>query len=256
MRVTLETKPRIKPKIPIEAENIIPQNFLRGMNITVYEGNKERKLEDLFYIAVEGPAVSPDQVEVILKGETRVIKRVGEYMNAGRIIVEGDIGMHCGNFMSAGEILIGGNAESWLGREMRGGTIRCMGDAGHYCAAGYRGEKRGMRGGRVEVMGSAGDFAAEYLSGGEVIIHGSTGDMPGIEMRGGTLVIGGDCTRPGANMTGGTCVVLGKADRIIPTFAGAGLRDFEWEDRTYPMRVYHGDLANRGGKGTLLVKRL
>jgi formylmethanofuran dehydrogenase subunit C len=87
-----------------------------------------------------------------------------------------------------------------------------------------------------------------------VIIHGSTGDMPGIEMRGGTLVIGGDCTRPGANMIGGTCVVLGKADRIIPTFLGAGVRDFEWGDHTYSMRVYQGDLANRGGKGTLLVK--
>jgi len=41
-------------------------------------------------------------------------------MNAGRIVIEGDIGMHCGNFMSAGEIIIKGNADAWLGREMRG----------------------------------------------------------------------------------------------------------------------------------------
>ena len=177
MRVILRTKPRKKPFIPIEAEAIIPQNFLRKNDIHVYEGNKERNLEELFYITTEGPAVSPDQVEIVLSGETGIIKRVGEYMNAGRIIVEGDIGMHCGNFMSAGEIIIKGNAGAWLGREMRGGIIHCEGNAGHYCAAGYRGEKRGVRGGLVEVMGNAGDFTAEYLSGGEIRVKGDCGDL-------------------------------------------------------------------------------
>jgi formylmethanofuran dehydrogenase subunit C len=171
MRVILTTKPRKNPNIPIEGEAIIPQNFLKKNDIRVYEGNKERRLEEIFYITNEGPAVSPDQVELVLSGETGMIKRVGEYMNAGRILIEGDIGMHCGNFMSAGEILIRGNADAWLGREMRGGMIRCEGNAGHYCGAGYRGEKRGMRGGTIEVMGNSGDYTAEYLSGGDVLIH-------------------------------------------------------------------------------------
>jgi formylmethanofuran dehydrogenase subunit C len=253
MRVILKTRPRAKPKIPIEAETIIPQNFLRKNDIRVYEGNKERKLEDLFYITIEGPAVSPDQVEVILTGDTGVIKRVGEYMNAGRIIVEGDIGMHCGNFMSAGEIIIRGNADSWLGREMRGGVIRCEGNAAHYCAAGYRGEKRGMRGGTVEVSGNAGDFAAEYLCGGEVLIHGSCGDLPGVEMRGGTLTIGGDCHRPCGNMTGGTCRIFGTAHQFLPTFRKNGLEDVEYAGKQYRMTAYRGDVANRG-KGTVLIR--
>ena len=64
--------------------------------------------------------------------------------------------MHCGNFMSGGTIEILGNADAWLGREMRGGTILCRGNAGHYCATGYRGEKKGMQGGRVEVFGNTG----------------------------------------------------------------------------------------------------
>ena len=139
MRIILKTRPRNKPHIPIEAECIIPQNFLRRNDLFVYEGNRERSLEEVFFITVEGPAVSPDQVEVILTGDTGKIKRVGEYMNAGRIIIEGDIGMHCGNFMSAGEIVIRGNADAWLGREMRGGRIFCEGDAGDYCGAVYRG---------------------------------------------------------------------------------------------------------------------
>jgi formylmethanofuran dehydrogenase subunit C len=48
------------------------------------------------------------------------LKRVGEYMDAGKITVLGDIGMHCGNFMSGGTIEIHGNADGWLGREMAG----------------------------------------------------------------------------------------------------------------------------------------
>jgi formylmethanofuran dehydrogenase subunit C len=253
MRVVLKTRPRVKPKIPIEAEEIIPQNFLRKNDMKVFEGNKERALDDLFFVTVEGPAVSPDQVEVILTGDTGVVKRVGEYMNAGRIIVEGDIGMHCGNFMSAGEIIIRGNADAWLGREMRGGRILCEGDAGHYCAAGYRGEKRGMRGGTIEVKGNTGDFTAEYLSGGEVLIHGSTGDLPGVEMRGGTLWIGGGCSRPCGNMTGGTCMVFGEVKSMLPTFIRSGLQDMEFQGEKHQMRVYLGDVANRG-KGTLLTR--
>ena len=253
MRVILKTRPRAKPKIPIEAETIIPQNFL-GNDIRVFEGNKERRLQDLFYVTIEGPAVSPDQIEVVLTGDTGVLKRVGEYMNAGRIIVEGDIGMHCGNFMSAGEIIIKGNADAWLGREMRGGTIRCEGNAGHYCAAGYRGEKRGMRGGKVEVLGNAGDFAAEYLSGGEVLIDGNCGDMPGVEMRGGTLIIGGNCSRPCGNMTGGTCKIFGNVAGFLPTFRRNGTEEAEYKKKRYLMDAFRGDIANRG-KGTVLVKR-
>lgn len=254
MRVTLVAKQRKKPNIPVEAEEIIPQNFIRGSSgISVYEGNKKRHLEDLFFITVEGPAVSPDQVEVMLKGDTGRIKRVGEYMNAGRITIEGDIGMHCGNFMSGGEIVIGGNADAWLGREMRGGRIICQGSAGHYCAAGYRGEKRGMRGGTIEVAGNAGDFTAEYLSGGEVKIQGNTGDLAGVEMRGGTLIIGGNSLRPCGNMTGGTCMIFGSVEQMLPTFRQEEVREVDYLNGKVRMRTFRGDVANRG-KGTLMVR--
>lgn len=252
MRVILETKPRKKPKIPIEAESIIPQNFLRGTGLYVFEGNKQRSLDEIFFVTVEGPAVSPDQVEIILKGDTGRIKRVGEYMNAGKIHIEGDIGMHCGNFMSAGQITIQGNAAAWLGREMRGGEIICHGDAGHYCGAGYRGEKRGMRGGRLEVLGDAGDYAAEYLCGGEVIIRGDTGDLPGVEMRGGKLIIEGKCSRPCGNMTGGTCMVFGEVQDILPTFEKKQKTEVDFSGMKVTMDEYRGDVANRG-KGRLLI---
>jgi len=250
VRVILETKQRSKPFLPVEAESIIPRNFLKGTDLTVYEGNKERALSEMFWIFVEGTAVSPDKVEVVLKGDTARIKRVGEYMDTGSIRIMGDIGMHCGNFMSGGLIEIGGNADAWLGREMLDGSIICHGNAGHYCASGYRGEKHGMKGGRVEVMGNAGDFCAEYLTGGEVYIHGSCGDMAGVEMKGGMLVIGGDATRPCGNMKDGTCVILGRVQDMIPTFERIERRVLP--ERKITADVYKGDVANRG-KGTLMV---
>jgi formylmethanofuran dehydrogenase subunit C len=250
VRVILETRKRSKPFLPIEAESIIPRNFLKGTDLTVYEGNKERALSELFWIFVEGTAVSPDKVEVVLKGDTSRVKRVGEYMDTGIIRIAGDIGMHCGNFMSGGLIEISGNADAWLGREMLDGSIICHGNAGHYCASGYRGEKHGMKGGRVEVMGNAGDFCAEYLTGGEVYIHGSCGDMAGVEMKGGQLVIGGDATRPCGNMKDGTCIIFGKINRMLPTFRKTGTQLLP--DRKVTMDVYTGDVANRG-KGTLMV---
>jgi formylmethanofuran dehydrogenase subunit C len=252
VRVILETKVRSKPFLPIEAESIIPRNFLKGTELTVYEGNKERFLSELFWIFVEGTAVSPDKVEVVLKGDTRRIKRVGEYMDTGTIRVVGDIGMHCGNFMTAGTIEIRGSADHWLAREMRGGTVICRGNAGHYCASGYRGEKHGMKGGSVLVHGNSGDFCAEYLTGGSVEVLGCCGDMPGVEMGGGTLTIHGDCRRACANMRGGQCTVHGTVAEMIPSFRRTGTRVLE--PGGAPYTIFEGDIANRG-KGTLLIKR-
>ena len=251
MKVILETKVRKKPYLPIEAESIIPRNFLKGTDLVVFEGNKERRLADIFSIFVEGTSVTPEQIEVVLKGDTSRIKRVGEYMDAGRIIIDGDIGMHCGNFMSGGDIEIFGNADAWLGREMRGGHILCRGNAGHYCASGYRGEKTGMRGGRVEVLGNAGDYCAEYLTGGEVHIHGSCGDMAGVEMKGGEFIIEGNAMRPCGNMKDGTCMIFGTVQDMLPTFEATGTRLLP--DRKITTRGYKGDVANRG-KGTLMIR--
>jgi len=249
MRVTLSVLPRKKPFLPIEADSIVPRNFLNGTDIQVWKGNKELSLAEVFSVSVEGDAASAGDVEVILKGDTSRIKRVGEYMDAGRIIIEGDIGMHCGNFMSGGTIEIGGNADGWLGREMRGGAIICRGNAANYCASGYRGEKKGMTGGTLEVFGSAGDFAAETLSGGTVTIHGNAGDMAGVEMHDGTLVIKGDCRRACGNMSGGTAIVLGTVYEMLPTFRKTGtvVRDGA------TLTAFTGDVANRG-KGNLLVR--
>ncbi|HOI59049.1 MULTISPECIES: formylmethanofuran dehydrogenase subunit C [unclassified Methanoculleus] len=250
MKVTLAMKPTARSFIPIEAESIVPKNFLAGTDLVVWRGNRELRLDEVFTVTVEGHADRSENVEVVLSGDdTFRLKRVGEYMEAGKITVLGNIGMHCGNFMTGGEIEVRGNADGWLGREMGGGTIICRGDAADYCASGYRGGRKGMTGGTVEVFGRAGDFVAEHIAGGTVIIHGSAGDMPGAEMHGGTLTVHGDCSRPAANMKGGSCYVFGTAQGMLPTFRKIGT--VQHEGRTLIRFV--GDVANRG-KGNLFVR--
>ncbi|MDG6256074.1 MAG: formylmethanofuran dehydrogenase subunit C [Methanomicrobiaceae archaeon] len=250
MKVTLEVRPRRKPHLPIEAEKIVPRTFFEETDgLSVFRGNKELALEEIFSVAIEGEAASVDGVEITILGDSSRIKRVGEYMDGGRIHVMGDIGMHCGNFMSAGEIVIDGNADAWLGREMRGGTIRCHGSAGDFCAAGYRGEKRGMRGGTVEVFGDAGDFTAETLAGGTVIVHGNAGDLAGVDMKDGVLTIMGDTSMACANMSGGRAYVHGTVYDMIPTFRNIGRETVGGDVFTR----FAGDIANRG-KGTLFIR--
>ncbi|MDD3407623.1 MAG: formylmethanofuran dehydrogenase subunit C [Methanomicrobium sp.] len=249
--VTLTVKERKKPDISVEAEEIIPANFIRDdyNELKVWEGNREKKLNEFFDVAVTGDAEDACDVEIILKGETTgTIKRIGEYMEAGKISVMGDIGMHCGNFMKGGLIEISGNADGWLGREMEGGKIICRKNVSHYCGAGYRGVKTGMKGGVLEVMGDAGDFCGECLAGGEIIIHGCAGDMAGVDMKGGTLRIYGDCHRPCGNMKDGKAIIYGKAYAMPPAFSKEGEEIIDSKKFT----VFSGDVANRG-KGHLLV---
>jgi formylmethanofuran dehydrogenase subunit C len=243
MKVILEVKERHKPTLPIEAECITPKNFLDPeREFHVWKGNKELDISEVFHVRKDGNAKSADQVEIIIRGDSSNIKRVGEYMDGGRILIEGSIGMHCGNFMSAGTIEIKGDADSWLGREMHGGTILCHGNAGDYAGSGYRGEKKGMTGGRIEIMGNAGDFAAETMAGGEMIIHGNAGDMPGIDIKDGSLTIMGDCSRPCGNMSGGKCWIFGTAYDMLPTFRNEGQTAVD----SIPVTRFSGDYISRG----------
>ena len=251
MKVLLEAKKRNNPHIPVEAEKIIPGNFVNFLqDLHVWKGNRKVTLDEIFEISIEGSASSAREVEVNITGESGRIKRVGEYMEAGRIRIEGDIGMHCGNFMSGGTIEIMGNADAWLGREMRGGSIICHGDAGDYCGSGYRGEKRGMRGGSIEVFGNAGDFTGETLSGGEIIVHGNVGDLCGAEMKDGTFTVHGNASRVCGNMTGGICTVYGTVTDMLPTFRKVCTR--EGNGGGTALTEFSGDVANRG-KGHLFV---
>jgi len=127
--------PRGFSKIPIEADVISPDNFagktipeIREMEI--YYGNKVHPMKE--YIHAQGKvAESPEKQLIVIDGDARHIKHIGEGMTTGRIVIQGDAGMHTGVQMSGGDITVTGNVGDWCGAEMKGGLIRVLGNAGN-----------------------------------------------------------------------------------------------------------------------------
>jgi len=250
---TVTVSPKKELRISVEAENISPDRFAGRTEeeiqaIDAWLGNQRITLGDIFSISVEGSGTAAD-TKIVMEGDFSRVKRIGEGMTAGLIIIKGNVDMHLGAKMSGGRITVSGNVDSWAGREMKGGELIIEGDAAYYLGAGYRGETCGMRGGRITVMGNALDYVGEHMCGGEIIVKGNAGILPGLSNNGGRIVIEGSTSRPGSEMTKGTIIVNGTVDEMMPVFKLEGTETVDGV--TY--RRYTGDVVVNG-KGVLYVK--
>lgn len=250
---TVTIKPKKEIKISTEVENISPDKFAGRtekeiQSLEAWLGNQKTTLGELFSIRVEGSAPAAE-TKIVMEGDFSRVKRIGEGMTAGLIIINGNVDMHLGNKMSGGNISVKGNVDSWAGREMKGGELIIEGNAAYYLGAGYRGETCGMRGGKITLMGNALDFVGEHMCGGEIIVKGNTGILPGLSNNGGKIVIEGNTSRPGSEMSKGTIIINGTVDEMMPVFKLEG--EEAVDGITY--KKYTGDvIAN--GKGLLYVK--
>ncbi len=244
--------PKCVFQITVEAENISPDKLApldieQICGLFVWQGNRQKKLSDLFTVAGDDASAKAEELTIRLAGDFSQVKRIAEGMTAGQVLADGSVGMHAGNKMSGGLLSIAGNADDWLAREMKGGKVVVMGNAGNYLGAGYRGEKCGMRGGEIEVKGSAGAYLGEHLCGGSIRIWGDAGDFPGAANQGGTIFIGGCTYLPGAEMSKGTITVKGEA-KVLPSFQKMEIVQIDG----LAFQKYAGDLVDNG-KGELLV---
>jgi len=221
------------PDLPLEADTITPTHFAAKSvkdigEIPVQQGNEVLTLKDFFDISGEsGP--TPDETEILVKGDLRNVKMIGKGMNGGRITVEGDTGMYLGAEMIAGRIHVKGSVGPWAAAEMEGGNIQIEGDAGDYLCAGYRGTPEGMKGGRVYVAGDVGREMAAHMRKGFIAVKGNVGPQSAIRMMGGTIIVVGDMAeRVGVQATKGIIFCLGKLDSLFPTykFSGSSEREF------------------------------
>ena len=256
--------------IPVEADSICPDRFVgRGQTeiaeLPAYYGRRKVTLGDLF--DVDGYGAD----NVIVSGDLKAVKKIGQGMTHGRITVTGDVGAHLGVHMSGGEIVAEGAAGDWVGAHMSGGRIVVQGDAGHFVGGAYSGETRGVRGGTIIVGGNAGREVGARMRRGLIVVLGDTGEFTGAGMLAGSVFVGGRLgARPGAGMKRGTIVAFGEAPELLPTFRyacsyrpvflqcylrslgatglikGSGLPDGEF-------RRYVGDM-NSGGRGEVLVR--
>ena len=250
---TVTIRPKKEIRISTEAENISPDKFAGKTeqeikSLEAWIGNQKTTIGELFSVKVEGSAPAAD-TKIVMEGDFSRVKRIGEGMSAGLMIINGNVDMHLGSKMSGGKISVKGNVDSWAGREMKGGELIVEGNAGYYLGAGYRGESCGMRGGKITVMGNALDFLGEHMCGGEIIVKGNTGILPGLSNNGGKIVIEGNTSRPGSEMSKGTIIVNGTVDEMMPVFKLEGNEAVDGV--TY--KKYTGDVIVNG-KGLLYIK--
>ena len=267
------------PDIPVEAENLIPENItgkdekeIKGLPIFVGKYREPAgNWFDVEILEVAEECTDTSPADLLLKGDLARFKRVGEGMTSGRMQVDGPAGFHAGAKMSGGELVINGNTGDYLGAHMKAGLITVNGNAGHYSASAYRGHTKGMTGGAIIITGNAGQMLGARMRRGLIYVLGDCGDVPGFNMKAGTIIVGGTPgARVGARMVRGTIILLQKRglSELLPTFiynctytpsfwgitrralSELGFAPDSESDASF--KRYSGD-TNEGGKGEVLI---
>ncbi len=216
LRLVLHTA----PEVPLEAEALSPQRVsgLKASDVAglpVMHGNRSARVGDFFNASGDGEG------EIRIAGDMTKVKYIGAQMAAGRVVVEGDAGMHLGAGMSGGEIVVEGNAGDWIGPEMSGGHIVIKGDAGHLAGSAVRGSHLGVKGGEIIIHGNAGNETGGSMRRGLIAVGGDCGDFTGVNMIAGTIIVLGKLGwRAGAGMKRGSIVSMHGAE-LLPTFSYA-----------------------------------
>ncbi|MGB9959905.1 MAG: formylmethanofuran dehydrogenase subunit C [Candidatus Bathyarchaeales archaeon] len=251
-------------KYPIMADCINPEIFqgktLKEIaQLEVWEGNKKRKLGDLFKIEESANPAAAAETVITLNGDLSKVRMIGTGMASGEIVINGDVGMHLGEEMTGGKITVYGNAGGWAGSMMKGGVIEIHGNAGDYLGAPYRGKNEGMKGGKIIVHGNVGRETGAHMRKGLIKIYGNAGQFTGFRMHDGLIYVQKNCEgRAGACMVDGTVVVGGAIESVLPSFTFEGIKKKvkieEGEVVETPFYLFLGDLAENG-KGKLYVSK-
>lgn len=214
LKLTLHTD----PEAPLEAEALSPAR-LNGLSesevaaLPLLHGNEKAPVGDFFKVSgrLDG--------ELRLEGDLSRVKLIGMGMRDGRVLVDGNVGMHVGSAMSGGEIVVEGDAGDWAGEEMSGGRIVIKGNAGHMVGGAIRGSPVGILGGEIIVHGNAGNEVGNAMRNGLIAIGGDAGDFTGVNLLAGTIVVVGRLGwRTGAGMKRGSIVTMHEAE-LLPTFS-------------------------------------
>jgi len=256
--------PKKEFRFPIIAECINPDIF-QGKTceeieaLKVWEGNKQKKLGELFKIEEIRIGNPLEKTVVTIQGDVSKVRRIGAYMTNGEILIHGNVGMHLGEEMRDGKTTVHGNVGGWTGSMMKGGTIEIHGDAGDYLGAPYRGSSEGLRGGKITVYGNVGNEVGAHMRKGVIKIYGSAGQFVGLRMHDGTIYVQKDSEgRTGACMTDGKIVVGGFLESVLPTFTidsvKAKVKIEEGEAVEGPFYLFQGDLTENGN-GKLYVSK-
>lgn len=236
---------------PLIIDKVTPNEFhLRNLeelkDLPIRRGNRTYRLSRFFKVEEEGQAYGLSDIIIIVEGSDSRLVRLGEAMEGGSMIINGDAGMHLGASMIGGEIKVNGNVDNWCGAEMKGGAITVNGDAESFLGSNYIGNVEGMSGGIIKVKGSVKDFAGVRLNGGEIVIEGSCGDFLGYYMKNGKITVKGKCgVEIGSRMRGGVINIFSKAVVGLGFIHDKTVKEL-FEDKEYELSVFRGDMLEDG----------
>ena len=242
-----------QPELYLECYSVTPDAFA-GKSIAeiaqlpAHEGKIVWKLGDFF--SFEGKTgATADETRIIVNGNVRKMKRWGQQMTGGELIINSDTDMYVGGWMRGGKITVKGNVDAFLGIAMEGGEILVEGDATNHVGSAYRGDWRGMSGGLIRVKGKAGNDIGTAITGGTIIIEGDAFIHVSTHGEGGTVIIKGDVEgRVGGQMVKGDVFVLGSILYPLPGFKYVDDVETEVDGETYSFKHYIGDLGERHDK--------
>jgi formylmethanofuran dehydrogenase subunit C len=253
-----------EPELFLDAYMITPDNFA-GKSLEsiaaleIYEGNQKSTLGDYFEITGESGATAAE-TRIVVTGNPRKVKRIGQKMTAGEIIIEGNADMYTGGWMLGGLIHVKGNVDAFAGMAMEGGELLVDGDAGNYLGAAYRGDWRGMKGGLIRVKGNTGNDIGTAINGGTIIVEGNAFIHVSTHGNGGTVIVKGDVeARVGGQMVKGDIYVLGSIKYMLPGYklVESGVQK-EVDGETLIFDHYIGDLGeyHKKAKGEVVYANL
>jgi formylmethanofuran dehydrogenase subunit C len=207
-------------RLPNEANALRPDR-LAGLTanevarVRIPVGNTTAAVGELFRIEAKG-----DDGRLVLRGDLRGTRRIGQGMTAGELLVEGDAGDHVGAGMSGGTIEVRGSVGHGAGAAMRGGLLRIAGGAGDGLGAARPGERLGMREGVILVEGPVGTDAGLAMRRGLIAVRGAAGAGLGRDMVAGSIFAFGPVGRlVGAGMKRGTIALFHpEFPPLLPTF--------------------------------------
>lgn len=262
---TIYLTPKKEFKIPIELDNVTHETLIKIKSdpgeLKIWEGNREVSLESLFEIKGEIADTASNQ-KFIFENSSFRMRRIGQGLEMGEIIVQGNAGSHLGSEMSGGTIKVTGDADHWVGMEMTGGSIEITGNAGNHLGSAYWGNWEGMKGGKIFVGGNSGIETGSWMNGGLIEVKGQTGDFLGVHMgsKNALIIAGGTERRVGAQMNAGTIIILSNNLQMLPSFSKQEIVDvYEDPERAIkllgPFTLYSGDYTeSKKPKGKILVK--
>jgi formylmethanofuran dehydrogenase subunit C len=239
-----------QPELYFEADLITPDQFA-GKSIEeigaieIFEGKIKYPLSAL--TEIEGASGSTAaETKLILNGDWTRVKRIGQQMTAGEIVINSNVDMYIGGWMKGGKITVNGNADSFTGIAMAGGELIVNGNAQNHVGSAYRGDWRGMTGGVLRVTGNAGNDIGTFMRGGTIIVEGDAFIHVLTHGEGGTIILKGNVEgRVGGQAVKGDVYVYGVIENPMPGYKYVDDVVAEVDGETATFAHYVGDLGER-----------